>query len=255
MSFADKVVLITGAAGGIGSATVKLFAEKGAKVSLVDLRMGDLERTAKELNLQEGKYLLIPADVAKEEEVIKYVTKTKEHFGRIDVFYNNAGIEGAISDLANYPSDVFNKVVDINIRGAFFGLKYVLQVMLEQKSGSIINCSSIGGLKGMPGTSAYVASKFAIIGMTKTAAKEYATQGIRVNAICPAMINTRMMRSIEQGINPEDAVTAKSLFEKDIPMGRYGEPEEVARAVLFLASEEASFITGVALPVDGAFTA
>lgn len=255
MDFTDKVVLITGAAGGFGVETVKAFAERGAKVVLVDLYMEALEKVAQELGLEEGRYLLVAADVAKEEDIINYVNKTKETFGRIDVFFNNAGIEGVVSKLVDYPSDMFHKVIDINVKGAYFGMKYVLKVMQEQKSGSIINVSSVAGLKGMPDLSAYVTSKFALIGMTRSAAVENAPLGIRINAICPAMVNTRMMRSVEEGIAGDKAEEAKKAFEATIPLGRYGEVEEIASLVMYLASDEASFITGVFLPIDGGYTA
>lgn len=255
LDFTDKVVLITGGAGGFGVDAAKEFAKRGAKLALVDLSMEALEDVAKDLNLPADKYLLVAADVSKEDNIVNYVNKTKEKFGRIDIFFNNAGIEGVVSKLADYPSDMFNKVIDINIKGAYFGMKYVLQVMREQKSGSIINVSSVAGLAGMPDLSAYVTSKFAIIGMTRSAAVENAPLGIRVNAICPAMINTRMMRSVEQGMGGEEAAQAKAAFEQAIPMGRYGEVDEISNLVMFLASEKASFITGVFLPIDGGFTA
>ncbi len=250
----DKVVIISGAANGIGKEAVKGFANQGAKVALVDLNMAALEKVAQEFNLRKGSYLLLPADVSKEEQVQQYVQKTKDTFGKIDVFFNNAGVEGAINLITDYPAEALEAVVNVNIKGVFYGLKYVLRVMAEQKSGSIINTSSIGGLRGMPSTSAYVASKYAIIGLTKTAALEFAGSGVRVNAICPAMINTRMMRSIESGTS-DDPNAVKDQFIGMIPLGRYGEPNDIVQAALFLASENASFITGAVLAVDGGFTA
>ncbi len=250
----DKVVIISGAANGIGKEAVKGFANQGAKVALVDLNMAALEKVAQEFNLRKGSYLLLPADVSKEEQVQQYVQKTKDTFGKIDVFFNNAGVEGAINLITDYPAEALEAVVNVNIKGVFYGLKYVLRVMAEQKSGSIINTSSIGGLKGMPTTSAYVASKHAIIGLAKSAALEFAGSGVRVNAICPAMTNTRMMRSIESGTS-DDPNAAKDQFTGMIPLGRYGEPNDIVQAVLFLASENASFITGAVLAVDGGFTA
>ncbi len=250
----DKVVIISGAANGIGKEAVKGFANQGAKVALVDLNMAALEKVAQEFNLRKGSYLLLPADVSKEEQVQQYVQKTKDTFGKIDVFFNNAGVEGAINLITDYPAEALEAVVNVNIKGVFYGLKYVLRVMAEQKSGSIINTSSIGGLKGMPTTSAYVASKHAIIGLAKSAALEFAGSGVRVNAICPAMTNTRMMRSIESGTS-DDPNAVKDQFIGMIPLGRYGEPNDIVQAALFLASENASFITGAVLAVDGGFTA
>lgn len=255
MSFANKVVLITGAAGGIGKVTARAFAREGARLGLVDLDLAALEKTARELDLPEGSYLLIPADVTKEEQVQGYVQKVKDTFGRIDVFFNNAGIEGAVALTTDYPSDDFDRVIAVNLKGVFLGLKYVLRVMAEQKSGSIINTSSIAGLKGLPNTCAYNASKYAVIGFTKTAAVEFARSGVRVNAVCPALVNTRMMRSLEKGFSPADPEAAKRALAEKVPMGRYSEAEEVAEAVLFLASEKASFTTGTIMPVDGGLSA
>lgn len=255
MSFANKVVLITGAAGGIGKVTARAFAREGARLGLVDLDLAALEKTARELDLPEGSYLLIPADVTKEEQVQGYVQKVKDTFGRIDVFFNNAGIEGAVALTTDYPSDDFDRVIAVNLKGVFLGLKYVLRVMAEQKSGSIINTSSIAGLKGLPNTCAYNASKYAVIGFTKTAAVEFARSGVRVNAVCPALVNTRMMRSLEKGFSPADPEAAKRALTEKVPMGRYSEAEEVAEAVLFLASEKASFTTGTIMPVDGGLSA
>lgn len=255
MSFHGKVVLITGAAGGIGKETAKAFASEGAKLALVDLNMDALEKAAQDLNLEKENCLLICADVSKEDQVQQYVKKTKDRFGRIDVFFNNAGVEGKAAPITEYPSDSLDLIIDVNIKGVFYGLKHVLRVMKEQRSGSIINTSSIAGLKGMPNTSAYNASKAAVIALTKTAAVEYAGLGIRVNAVCPALVNTRMMRSLEKEFNPDDPQAAKEFLTKAVPLGRYSEPQDVAQAVLFLASEKASFITGIALEVVGGMTA
>lgn len=255
MSFANKVVMITGAAGGIGKETAKAFASEGAKLALVDLNRDALQQTAQDLELKEGNYLLLPANVAKEEQVQDYVQKTKDTFGRIDVFFNNAGVEGAISLITDYPTEALNTVIDVNFKGAFWGLKYVLRVMAEQKSGSIVNMASIAGLKGMPYTSVYVATKHAVVGFTKSAAIEYATSGIRVNAVCPAMVNTRMMEAIEQGISPDNPNAAKDELLKGLPMGRYSEPREIADVVLFLASDKASFLNGIAMPIDSGMIA
>jgi len=255
MEFLNKVVLITGAAGGIGRETAKAFAKEGAKLSLVDVNFEALEQLSKELNLEEDKYLLIAADVTKEEQVERYVNETVKKFGRIDIFFNNAGVEGKVAPITEYPSDALDLVIDVNIKGVFYGLKYVLRVMKEQKSGSIINTSSIAGLKGLPNTSAYNASKAAVISLTKTAAVEFAPFGIRVNAVCPALVNTRMMRELERGFNPENPELARELLAKSVPLGRYSEPEDVVNAVLYLASDKASFITGIALEVVGGMTA
>ncbi len=255
MEFNGKVVLITGAAGEIGEVTAKLFSELGAKLSLIDLDRGGLRETVTRLGLGEGEYITVPADVSREDEVKNYVRKTVEAFGRIDVFFNNAGIEGKYALIKDNPAENLDRVLNVNLKGVFFGLKHVIPVMMERKSGSIINTSSVAGLGGFPGLSPYVASKHAVIGLTKTAALEYAGTGVRVNAICPAPINTRMMRSVEKGASPDDPQSAQSRFTHMIPMGRYGEPEEVANLVLFLASDLASYINGGVYTVDGGMKA
>jgi len=254
-TFSEKTAIITGAANGIGKEIANAFHQEGVKVVLVDLHEEALRQAADDLGLKEGEYLLVAADVSKEENVQRYVNRAVETFGGIDIFVNNAGIEGAIAPVADYPTDKLDAVLAVNIRGSFLGMKYVLKVMEKEESGVIVNMSSIGGLRGMPNTSVYVASKYAIIGMTRSAAIEYAPKNIRINAVCPSPVNTRMMRSIEAGACAENPEGMKDLYTSMIPMGRYGETLDIACAVLFLASDQASFITGVSLPVDGGMTA
>lgn len=255
MELKDKVAIITGGSGGIGIETAKLFAKEGAKLVLVDLKQETLEEAAKELALDPEDYLLIVTDVSKEENVVDYVKQTKEKFGRIDVLFNNAGIEGQVAPLIEQPAENLDNVLNVNVKGVFFGMKHVLPVMMEQKSGSIINTSSIAGWIGFPGITPYVASKHAVIGMTKNAALEVAETGVRVNAISPAPIETRMMRAVEEGAAPGKADEMKQAYIQAIPMKRYGEPEEVAELVLFLASDRSKFITGSAYLIDGGFVA
>lgn len=254
-NFSGKIVIITGAAGGIGKETARQFAEAGAKVTLVDMNQQALEQTAKELGLKEGEYLLVAADVTKESDVKRYVDETKSKFGRVDILFNNAGIEGKFALIKDTDAENLDKVLNVNVKGVFYGLKHVLPVMIEQKAGSIVNTASVAGLIGSPGMAPYVASKHAVIGLTRCAALEAADQGVRVNAICPAPINTRMMRSIEAGASPDSPEAAKELYAQAVPMKRYGEPHEVAKLVLFLASDAASYITGSSYPVDGGMTA
>lgn len=255
MELKDKVAIITGGSGGIGVETAKLFAKEGAKIVLVDLDQAALEEAAKQLGLDPEQYLLVAADVSKEENVINYVKETKDKFGRIDVLFNNAGIEGTFAPLIEQPAENLDRVLNVNVKGVFFGMKHVLPVMMEQKSGSIINTSSIAGWIGFPGIAPYVASKHAVIGLTKNAALEVANTGVRVNAISPAPIETRMMRSVEAGQDPEKADEMKQAYMQAIPMKRYGEPEEVAQLVLFLASDRSSFITGSTYLIDGGYVA
>lgn len=245
----DKVAIITGGAAGIGKATAELFVKHGAKVMLVDINADELQQTAAAFNQAEVKW--IAADVADEAAVKDYVAQTVAHFGRVDIFFNNAGIEGKMGPIAEQSLDNFDRVMAVNVRGAFLGLKYVLKEMQKQGSGSVINMSSVAGLDGTATAAPYVTSKHAVTGLTKCAALEVAAQNIRVNSVHPSPINTRMMRSIEELFSPGHGDEAKQKLERGIPMQRYGESAEVANLVLFLASDESSFITGCQYRVDG----
>lgn len=244
---ADKVVLITGAAGGLGARTAQAFLAEGAKVALVDISQEALDATAKDLGASEDRVITIAADVSREEDVKGYVDATVQKWGRIDVFFNNAGIEGKVAPIVDQDVADFDRVIAINLRGSWLGLHYVLPVMYAQKSGSVINTSSIGGLSAGPTPiSPYVASKFGITGITRLAANESAPYQVRVNSIHPSPANTRMMRSLEQGSGfSEDQISA------GIPLGRYAEPQDIANLVLFLGSDQSSFITGSEHRVDG----
>lgn len=254
MEFENKVVLITGAAGGIGKEVIKKFAEAKAKLSLVDLDRNKIDELISELNLNRENVLSIEANVSQESDVVRYVQLTKEKFNHIDVFFNNAGIEGVNAPIYEYPSEIFEKLMQINVNGVFYGLKHVLKEMVKQNSGSIINTASVGGLKGTAGLSAYIGSKHGVIGLTKAAALDVAKLGIRVNAICPSPVNTRMMRSIEENFNRENIEEAKKMFENNIPIGRYAEASEVADLVAFLASDKSKFMTGGSYTIDGGLT-
>ncbi|MDN3425714.1 glucose 1-dehydrogenase [Microbacterium sp. APC 3898] len=243
----DKVAVITGGAGGIGKVTAQHFLDEGASVVLVDLFEDALAEAKKELG---GKVLTVQADVSKEEDVQKYVDKTVEQFGKIDIFFNNAGIEGKVAPITEQKVEDFDKVIAVNVRGVFLGLQKVLPVMIKQKSGSIINTSSVAGLGGSPNVSPYITSKHAVVGLTKAAAVESAPHGIRVNSIHPSPVNTRMMRSLETGLEVDEATMAKS-----IPLGRYGESDDIASLVVFLASDESTFITGSQYRIDGGMAA
>ncbi|MBB6446805.1 SDR family NAD(P)-dependent oxidoreductase [Bacillus benzoevorans] len=245
-----KVAIVTGGAGGLGKETAKVFLQEGAKVLIVDLSEEALLKTKEELH-QYGEIITVKADVSQESDTINYVKTAVEYWGKIDVFFNNAGIEGKFSSFVETTVENFDQVMSVNVRGVFLGIKHVLPVMMAQKSGSIINTSSVAGLMGWYGITPYVASKHAVIGLTKNAALEAASSNVRVNSIHPAPVNTRMLRSVESGLMPGQAEAAKEAITNEIPIGRYGEPIDVAKLVLFLASDDSTFITGSQYRVDG----
>ncbi len=249
--FEGKVVVITGAAGGIGKSTAERFAQEGASVVAVDLPGAGLEDTVRLVESAGGSALAVPADVSKSADVERYVTAARERFGGIDAFFNNAGIEGWVGPTTSYPEEMFDKVIAVNLKGVFLGIKYVVPVMLERGGGAIVNTASVAGLSGTPSIFAYGASKHAVVGMTKSAALEFGPRGIRTNAICPSPIETRMMRALERGINPDEPEQAHQQMASTNPMGRYGEPAEVAAFVAFLCSQEASYLNGGIFPIDG----
>lgn len=248
-----KVILITGAAGGIGLATAKNFAAEGAKLALVDMNQEAIEKAAKEI--EGAEVITFSADVTNEADVERFVSGTKEHYGRIDSFVNNAGINGKTEDLVDITQDNIEQVFAVNVFGVFYGMKHVLRVMKEQKSGSVVNLGSIGSWIGSPSMSPYVASKHAVAGITKSAALEAAEYGVRVNAVSPHAVETEMMRRIEASRNPEEAAASKEAVIQTIPLGRYSQPEEIADFIVFLASDKASYISGTFHRIDGGASA
>jgi NAD(P)-dependent dehydrogenase (short-subunit alcohol dehydrogenase family) len=255
MDFTGKVALITGAANGIGRATALAFAKSGAKVVVIDRDSAGGEATAGIIRQQGGEATFVAADVTKAADVQAYVKAAIDTYGRIDCFFNNAGIEGEWKHTADYDEAMFDQVIGINVKGVFLGLRHVLPEMLRQKSGAIVNTASVAGLVATPGMPAYVASKHAVIGLTKTSAGEVARDGIRVNAVCPGPVDTRMIHSLEQQINPNDPQSVARRYQSAMPTGRYTTPEEIANMVLFLCSDLASNITGGQFVVDGGRTA
>ena len=251
MDFTGRIALVTGAANGIGRATALAFARSGAKLVGVDRDAAGGEATAGIIRQHGGEAHFVAADVTKSADVAAYVKAALDAYGKIDCFFNNAGIEGAWKHTAEYDEAVFDQVIAVNVKGVFLGLRHVLPVMLQQKSGAIVNTASVAGLVATPGMPAYVASKHAVIGLTKTAAGEVARSGVRVNAVCPGPVDTRMIHSLEQMINPGDPAMVGRRYQSAIPMGRYVVPEEIANTVLFLCSDFASAITGAQYVVDG----
>lgn len=247
----NKVAIITGGSGSIGKITAKIFLEEGAKVMLVDVAEDALKKTVDELNSVNVKYCV--SDVSKPTEVEKYVNETIKSYGKIDVFFNNAGIEGVVKPIVEYPEDIFDKVIAVNVKGIWLGNKYVLPKIT--KGGSIILTSSVAGLLGFANLSAYVTSKHAVIGIMRATAIEAAPLKIRVNSVHPSPVNNRMMRSIEEGASAGHGEEVKKQFESSIPLGRYAEPIEIAKLVLFLASDESQFITGTTQVIDGGMCA
>ena len=250
ISFENKVALVTGAASGLGLATAKAFAESGASVVLADWNEKAVRSAAEELAAQGHKTLAIRCDVADDVQVEAMVQQTVATFGQLDAAYNNAGIQMVLAETADSPRDDYDRVMAINLRGVWSCMKFELQQMREQGSGAIVNCSSLGGLIGGNRRGTYHAAKHGVIGFTKSAALEYATRGIRVNAVCPGMIQTPMSdQMIAEGQDEE----LNAMLKAYVPMGRMGRPEEIADAVLWLCSSAASYVTGQSISVDGGY--
>jgi NAD(P)-dependent dehydrogenase (short-subunit alcohol dehydrogenase family) len=250
ISFESKVALVTGAGSGLGLATAKAFAESGASVVLADSNEMAAGSAAKELTAQGHKVLAIRCDVADDAQVEAMVQQTVAAFGRLDAAYNNAGIQNILAEIADSPRNDYDRVMAVNLRGVWSCMKFELQQMRRQGSGAIVNCSSLGGLVGGAGRGTYHAAKHGVLGLTKSAALEYASRGIRINAICPGLIQTPMS---DQMIASGQAEALDTL-RKAVPMERVGRAEEIADAVLWLCSSAASYVTGQSLAVDGGFT-
>ena len=245
----DKVVLITGASMGMGKAATIKFAQAGAAVVVADINEAAANALANELTAQGYKAIAIGCDVSNAVQVKAMINKTVETYGRLDAAFNNAGIQNPSTDIADYEEEEYDRILNINLKGVWLCMKYELQQMRKQGSGAIVNNSSLAGLVGAPGRAPYAAAKHGIIGLTKSAAAEYASKGIRVNAVCPGTINTPM---VDQMISTGDL--SKEMSEQLAPIGRLGEAEEVAETVFWLCSSGASYVVGQAISVDGGYT-
>jgi NAD(P)-dependent dehydrogenase (short-subunit alcohol dehydrogenase family) len=246
--FAGKTAIVTGASFGIGRATAIAFAKNGAKVIVADIIKDD--ETMNSIKDLGGEAVFVECDVANEEDVKKMVQSAINNFGRLDYAFNNAGIEGVAGSTLECTNENWDRTIAVNLTGVWYCMKHQIPEMLKSGSGAIVNCASIAGLVGFPNLPAYVASKHALVGLTKTTALELAKTGVRVNAVCPGVIRTPMIDRFT-GKQKE----AEQQFISNQPIGRMGEPEEVAQAVLFLCSQNASFITGHAMAVDGGWIA
>lgn len=253
--FDDKVVVITGAAGEIGASTVRQFSEAGARIVATDLDQAALDRLRQTLAEAGQDILTLSGDVSRASDAAHMIDQAVRAFGGVDVLVNNAGIEGVVESLESYPDDMFDRVMAVNVRGVFLGMKHAVPAMRARGGGAIINLASVAGVSGSAGVCAYNASKHAVIGLTRSAAAQLGADGIRVNAVCPSPVTGRMMESLERGIMPEDPAAARLAGEANIPMQRYACAEEVSNLILYLAGPQASFLNGGAYMVDGGLTA
>jgi NAD(P)-dependent dehydrogenase (short-subunit alcohol dehydrogenase family) len=248
----NKVSVITGGSGGIGFAAAKIFLDEGSKVLLVDLDENNLKKAIADLGSDDVSYVV--ADVSNDDDTKKYIETAVNRYGKIDILFSNAGVGGVVQPLSNYPEDVFDQVLAVNLKGVWLSLKHSFPVMQMNGGGSIIITSSVAGLKGALYVVAYSASKHGVVGIMRSAALEGAPMNIRVNTIHPGPVDNKLMRSLEEGYVPGAGDEAKKAFTTRIPFGRYVKSEEVGKLVLFLASDDSAFVTGSTYVIDGGLT-
>jgi NAD(P)-dependent dehydrogenase (short-subunit alcohol dehydrogenase family) len=251
--YKGKVALVTGAAAGIGRATAERLAEEGAGLLLADLPGTGLEQAAEALRASGANALAAPADVSREADFEALVARAEAELGGLDLLVNNAGIEGAVAPIESYPLDVFDRVLAVNVRGVFLGMRFAGPALQRRGGGAIVNLASVAGVTGDPTIPAYIASKHAVIGLTRSGALAFGPT-VRVNAVCPSPVETRMMRSLEKGLGGENPELVHKMLEERIPAGRYAEPSEIAALIAFLGSDEARFINGSIYTIDGGMT-
>jgi len=249
-----RVAVVTGAAGGIGLAAVERLTREGVRVVALDLEGSDLDAAVAAAEGARGEAVAVPGDVTRAVDWEGAFGEAERRFGGVDFLFNNAGIEGVVAPIESYPRDVFERVLAVNVTGVFLGIQHAMPALRARGGGAIVNTSSVAGLTGDPNVCAYVASKHAVVGLTRAAALSGGPDGIRVNAICPAMVETRMMRSLESGLGADHAAEVKKLLESRIPAGRYGTPDEVAALAAFLFSDDARFVNGSLYTLDGGYT-
>jgi NAD(P)-dependent dehydrogenase (short-subunit alcohol dehydrogenase family) len=244
----NKVAIITGGGSGIGRATCLLFAREGAKVVVADYMAAGGNETVQQIKTAGGQATFVQADVSRSADVRNLIATTVQTYGRVDILYNNAGIEGPSAKLANYQEEDWDRVIAIDLTAVYLGMKYVIPEMIKQGGGVIISTASVAGIVGFPGSGAYAAAKAGVINLTRLAALEYADKNIRVNCICPGIISTPMVDRV-MGNRPRDNVARLE------PIGRLGQPEDIANAALFLAGDESAFATGAPFIIDGGYVA
>lgn len=250
-----RVALVTGSGSGIGRASAKAFAREGASVVVADMDVDGGQETVSLIESAGGQAAFVATDVSQAAQVQALVERTLELYGSLDCAHNNAGIEGATTSTIDYPEDAWDRIVAVNLKGVWLSMRAELGPMLSQGKGAIVNTSSTFGIVGVPNCCGYVATKHGVAGLTKAAALEYARSGIRVNAVCPGAVETPLLDRFFEGLSPDDPQSLSDAYAENEPIGRLGQPEEIAEAVVWLCSDAASFVTGATMPVDGAWLA